>query len=897
MEEKKSEKKETNTFKIMKNEIKETLKKLRLQRYGSQPINPIEKLKKILLKNINDNSLKEINEELDPHIEKFSILKNRNFLSHFEKYFYEKYDNNNQITSFKGLTDEDLEKRINKIIEYLSSSKINIEESEYLLCLLNYLNPFTETLKKIKGNSYKKILTKLIYSFKYEYYEKNNILFRFNDLSEKFYLIIKGEVEFLVPNEEYFELTLEEYIDYLLKLRVNNEDFLVEKTLEKNIDKYNLSEKNFDIWIKRAYSTICDRKLRMKELEKFKEEERERNNFLKKKKKKEEKKEEKEENYQRTFFKKKFVINISPFENDEEIEISMKLEKEIKEAFLHIQLSTGLFKLALLKEKNNLKNINSKKYIERLLPKKKNYGNRIIKKYNFLIYKYYISQNLSQGNFFGEIYTDSSYNNEGNKRIETVITKQNTDFAVLSHIQFNDLILDTFEKGRKNLLTYLFDLNVFQNLNLSLFMRNFTKIFEYLKIEYKEVLFNQNQKINENHFVYFIVEGHFDSFSKLSLFEMDNILLKTNLKNKIDNQEIDKIKNFKDYYNKKEIKFDSFGKGDIIGLNDCNLYGKYLYTVFCSSHQAFVYKVHISYIKLMITLDNVIKENFKKFQTVKTNFLFNMLLKQRKAKINSFMERNNNNILLNDKNNNNPSHNKYKLKISKRLNSSTKISFDNLSLTNINSNYNKRLNSTSRNFPKTKILKNDNNSNNLFLNNITNKSLRKILLDEKNSSISNPISLRKERNKNNTINVLLSYNSKSENKKDKYISNSLTFSSINSNINNLTNTLINNSYFNNLTSRNEISINENLRKMKKKRILFINKVKKKLVNDGKKLIKINEFSIEKKIKEKIQEKEFIDFLVYDNFNKNYNTFDYYQPNNYDKRNKNTKYYLLFSKEK
>ena len=102
----------------------------------------------------------------------------------------------------------------------------------------------------------------------------------------------------------------------------------------------------------------------------------------------------------------------------------MKLEKEIKETFLHIQLSSGLFKLALLKEKNNLKNINSKKYIERLLPKKKNYGNRIIKKYNFLIYKYYISQNLSQGNFFGEIYTDSSYNNEGNKRIETVITKK-----------------------------------------------------------------------------------------------------------------------------------------------------------------------------------------------------------------------------------------------------------------------------------------------------------------------------------------------------------------------------------------------------------------------------------------------------------------------------------------
>ena len=55
---------------------------------------------------------------------------------------------------------------------------------------------------------------------------------------------------------------------------------------------------------------------------------------------------------------------------------------------------------------------------------KKNCGGRIMKKYNFFIYQSYISQNLFQVNFFGEIYTDSSYNNEGNKRIETVITKK-----------------------------------------------------------------------------------------------------------------------------------------------------------------------------------------------------------------------------------------------------------------------------------------------------------------------------------------------------------------------------------------------------------------------------------------------------------------------------------------
>ena len=62
------------------------------------------------------------------------------------------------------------------------------------------------------------------------------------------------------------------------------------KKLQKKKDKYILSEKNFDLRIKRAYSTICDRKLRMIELEKIKEEEKKRNNFLKKKKKKKKKK-------------------------------------------------------------------------------------------------------------------------------------------------------------------------------------------------------------------------------------------------------------------------------------------------------------------------------------------------------------------------------------------------------------------------------------------------------------------------------------------------------------------------------------------------------------------------------------------------------------------------------
>ena len=184
------------------------IQKIKFIRKKTEPLFQMDKLKKILLKGIKQK---------DPHIEKFAILQNKSFLEYAIKYYIQKqalhpiFQFNNKNYS------ENLEKLKNKAIEYIKSSKINIEESEYIFQLLNYLNPFYETLKKSNENSYKKIITKLIFLLKHESFNENNIIFRFNDISEKYYIIINGEVDFLVPNEEYAELTLEEYFDYLMK--------------------------------------------------------------------------------------------------------------------------------------------------------------------------------------------------------------------------------------------------------------------------------------------------------------------------------------------------------------------------------------------------------------------------------------------------------------------------------------------------------------------------------------------------------------------------------------------------------------------------------------------------------------------------------------------------------
>ncbi len=90
---------------------------------------------------------------------------------------------------------------------------------------------------------------------KYEYYPKNNLIYRYDDQAENFYVILQGKVDLLVPNEETIMLTDNEYYLYLINLRKYNEFVLLTKTINKNMDSFPMNEKNFDTCIRRAYVT------------------------------------------------------------------------------------------------------------------------------------------------------------------------------------------------------------------------------------------------------------------------------------------------------------------------------------------------------------------------------------------------------------------------------------------------------------------------------------------------------------------------------------------------------------------------------------------------------------------------------------------------------------------
>ena len=155
---------------------------------------------------------------------------------------------------------------------------------EYLKTLRNFMN----TLLNEKEEEIEKVLLEVSSCLKYEYYEKNKFICKYGDKADNYYLILKGKVVFIVPNEREHYMTEEEYIEHLLKLRKKGEIELIKNILIKNqlifyfgedFDEFILSsldrfeKKKENIYSIKLYKSFY-------EFRKFKE--KEKNNLIKK---------------------------------------------------------------------------------------------------------------------------------------------------------------------------------------------------------------------------------------------------------------------------------------------------------------------------------------------------------------------------------------------------------------------------------------------------------------------------------------------------------------------------------------------------------------------------------------------------------------------------------------
>ena len=128
---------------------------------------------------------------------------------------------------------------------------------------LYQLSPFNKIFSKIRKSknlidiyNIQRILCSLSTELKYEYLDANKIIYKHGDTPDKYYILLKGEVDIIVPNEIEVMMSEFEYYNYILRLYKYQEISLLKKVLNKNYNIYPLNKQLFEDWIHTAYNTL-----------------------------------------------------------------------------------------------------------------------------------------------------------------------------------------------------------------------------------------------------------------------------------------------------------------------------------------------------------------------------------------------------------------------------------------------------------------------------------------------------------------------------------------------------------------------------------------------------------------------------------------------------------------
>ena len=623
---------------------------------------------------------------------------------------------------------------------------------------LYQLSPFNKIFRKLKQSknifdiyNLQKILYSLTNQLNYEYFEKNKIIFKNGDIPDKYYIILKGEVDIIVPNEIEVMMTEFEYFFYILRLYRFQEHPLLKKVLNKNYNLYPLNKRLLEDWIHTAYNTLrhleqeaqLNKIVRKKKnpnkyltsyknaedlfnhLEKQKklnllmknknviillEKIRMRNErireaakngqSLENKKNKNKKNKIKNNNDEKNSQQRKKSIGYAKldgqlkkiFMNDDQIIVAEKCANEVSQI---IEILSEDFNMR--KYLNELNRCNSEKYLTRVEPyffdedtnekldsklfivsrnadnpnlvnenkteeklvdiddiriKLQNLFNKNIKinknkmKNSFfanrkktIVYHYVLVNTLCTGETFGEmsnesIKKDEKRENINSQRISTIIPRENCHLASLKKILYNKILKEINENNLYQQFTFLFSLDLFKDCNKNNFMKNYINFFIKKVYRSNEIVFSQDEDLGEDRSIYFIEEGSFSSYCKMSVNDIEILFNNLHYDGLIpeDDAHEDNLFNKENHYfnkfKKKKIVFNLqyLTENDAIGFNDALYKGRYIYTVKCQSALATVYEIKLKFFNLILNSEPKLFQNVVHYEMVKRNLMIKFFL-------------------------------------------------------------------------------------------------------------------------------------------------------------------------------------------------------------------------------------------------------------------------------
>ena len=330
-------------------------------------------------------------------------------------------------------------------------------------------------------------------------------------------------------------------------------------------------------------------------------------------------------------------------------------------------------------KKYNPNIVKSTNYIKRILPPKIN--NKKLKRQEAIIMKYLNLSNLSKGNYFGDFGVDSlslfcpKYLNIAKScnvsiKMHKFFTFRNmtsiSNSSFTSLLSFNKKIFYNYiskfiEKKTLAKKKYLINHPLFVNSTCLNLLKTYSICFKEKKIKDGEIIIKENEKLNEtNRNIHFIIKGEFESFCKKNIFQIDEVIKLIGYeKNIIDT--FPKIlkgllgtKYYNDIANKNlNLKLNFLTKNDIIGLSEIFIDDKYFNTFICSNQDTSVYSVDMRIVKLLVDSDDAILANKNIIVYHKYQVLANTLLKQRKIFFDSFFSSELHNLEINNSSNEN----------------------------------------------------------------------------------------------------------------------------------------------------------------------------------------------------------------------------------------------------
>ena len=262
-----------------------------------------------------------------------------------------------------------------------------------------------------------------------------------------------------------------------------------------------------------------------------------------------------------------------------------------------------------------------------------------------------------------DVIKDVTENNNDN----TNTNKDNSINYITHLISFNKKIFFAyFSKFMENMTfhkkNFLLNNSLFLNTNNTNLIKTYSFCFKEKKIKEGEYIIKERDKLNEsNIYIYFIIKGEFQVNCKKTISQLDEIIKLLGHGKSIPRTFPKLLKdliNTPYYYDliKKPLylKLNYLNKNDIIGLSEMFKDDEYFNNVQCTNNNSRVYYVDARIIKLLVDSDQIINNNKNIILYHKYEMLSDILLKQRKIYFDSFFNAekyNVQNIITRDNNN------------------------------------------------------------------------------------------------------------------------------------------------------------------------------------------------------------------------------------------------------